>query len=197
MVASNPVQVKGICMLKFCAIGALAIAAIAAPVSAAVIVVPLGVIVVPPTQTTSPGVIFPADGASSGYYEFFISQPDTLTVSSFTNSAIGGTGVFAFSDIGLYEGTGIGGTLLQSGTVSARVDGTQTASLEEYKLGVGFYTIAYSGTVDGAPAGVGSSITFAAGNAVPEPASWALMLGGFGMMGGVLRSRRKTAVSFG
>lgn len=32
--------------------------------------------------------------------------------------------------------------------------------------------------------------------AVPEPASWALMLGGFGMIGGALRSRRKSAVTF-
>jgi len=33
---------------------------------------------------------------------------------------------------------------------------------------------------------------------VPEPASWAMMLVGFGAMGGVLRtSRRKVAVSFG
>ena len=32
--------------------------------------------------------------------------------------------------------------------------------------------------------------------AVPEPASWALMLGGFGAIGGALRSRRKAAVSF-
>jgi len=31
---------------------------------------------------------------------------------------------------------------------------------------------------------------------VPEPASWALMLGGFGLVGGVMRSRRKAAVSF-
>ena len=30
--------------------------------------------------------------------------------------------------------------------------------------------------------------------AVPEPASWALMVGGFGAVGGTLRSRRKTAV---
>jgi hypothetical protein len=29
------------------------------------------------------------------------------------------------------------------------------------------------------------------GGAVPEPASWALMLGGFGMVGGALRSRRR------
>ena len=32
---------------------------------------------------------------------------------------------------------------------------------------------------------------------VPEPASWALMLGGFGAIGGALRSRRRTAVRFG
>ena len=32
---------------------------------------------------------------------------------------------------------------------------------------------------------------------VPEPASWALMLGGFGMVGGAMRARRKTAVSVG
>ena len=31
---------------------------------------------------------------------------------------------------------------------------------------------------------------------VPEPASWAMMLGGFGLVGGALRSRRKAAVSF-
>ena len=31
---------------------------------------------------------------------------------------------------------------------------------------------------------------------VPEPASWALMLGGFGMVGGAMRSRRKSAVTF-
>ena len=31
---------------------------------------------------------------------------------------------------------------------------------------------------------------------VPEPASWALMLGGFGAIGSALRSRRKAALSF-
>jgi len=30
----------------------------------------------------------------------------------------------------------------------------------------------------------------------PEPASWAMMLGGFGLIGGAMRSRRKAAVSF-
>ena len=32
---------------------------------------------------------------------------------------------------------------------------------------------------------------------VPEPISWALMLGGFGTIGGLMRSRGKAAVYFG
>ena len=32
---------------------------------------------------------------------------------------------------------------------------------------------------------------------VPEPATWAMMLGGFGMVGGALRRRQRTAVTFG
>ena len=36
-----------------------------------------------------------------------------------------------------------------------------------------------------------------ANGAVPEPASWAMMLIGFGVIGGALRSRSRPAVSFG
>jgi hypothetical protein len=35
------------------------------------------------------------------------------------------------------------------------------------------------------------------GSDVPEPASWAMMLGGFGLIGGAMRTHRKAAVSFG
>ena len=31
---------------------------------------------------------------------------------------------------------------------------------------------------------------------VPEPASWLMMIGGLGLVGGALRSRRKTSVRF-
>lgn len=41
------------------------------------------------------------------------------------------------------------------------------------------------------------SVTVGTSGAVPEPASWALMLGGFGLVGGAMRSRRKAVVSFG
>ncbi|WP_414713640.1 PEPxxWA-CTERM sorting domain-containing protein [Sphingomonas sp.] len=38
--------------------------------------------------------------------------------------------------------------------------------------------------------------SFAAVAAVPEPASWAMMIGGFGVIGGAMRSRRKVSVRF-
>jgi len=40
-----------------------------------------------------------------------------------------------------------------------------------------------------------SEVTFST-RSVPEPASWAMMLGGFGAIGGAQRSRRKASVSF-
>jgi hypothetical protein len=68
------------------------------------------------------------------------------------------------------------------------VTGTQTLIISGNGVG------SYSGTVAFAPFGGGGNPQ----DAVPEPASWALMLGGFGMMGSVLRSsrRRNVAVNF-
>jgi len=40
------------------------------------------------------------------------------------------------------------------------------------------------------------SLTFVSGPAIPEPASWAMMIGGFALAGGALRQRRKVAVRF-
>ena len=40
------------------------------------------------------------------------------------------------------------------------------------------------------------TLTISVDGAVPEPASWAMMLGGFGAIGGALRARRKTSISF-
>jgi hypothetical protein len=39
------------------------------------------------------------------------------------------------------------------------------------------------------------TVTIALAGAVPEPATWAMMIGGFGLVGGALR-RRARAVSF-
>ena len=41
------------------------------------------------------------------------------------------------------------------------------------------------------------NLTYSVGSgAVPEPASWAMMLGGFGIVGGTLRARRKPSLTF-
>ncbi len=42
---------------------------------------------------------------------------------------------------------------------------------------------------------VADHITITAGNVVPEPATWALMIGGFGMAGAMLRRRRSAALA--
>ena len=195
-------------MLKSLMFGTAAAAALfAAPASAEIFDVPLGVIIVPPTQTFTPGLTFVAGnttGPTGANFQFTISQAMTLTVSSFTNSSIGGTGIFDFTSIGLFSGfiTGLNtlGTPLQTGTISS--DGnTKRASLNQFSLNQGNYTIAYRGTVTGPPSGVGSNITFAAGEVapgVPEPATWGMMILGFGTIGLVLRRRGKvrTTVSY-
>lgn len=66
--------------------------------------------------------------------------------------------------------------------------------------------VSFSGTAKSISfAGVANQIVFDdvtfgsadPGPRVPEPASWAMMLAGFGAIGGAMRSRRKAAVSFG
>jgi hypothetical protein len=178
-------------MIKILPFAAFALMAVQA--SAVTTIVPLGAINVPPTQSFSYGIKFTKNGANSGYYEFTISQAKTIGASSFTNSAVGNIGVFNFTTIGLYSGFGTSGTLLETGTIVPRAGGTTQAYLGEYMFGTGNYTIAYSGTVKGHPASVGSSITFALAT-VPEPASWALMVVGFGMVGFAAR-RRTTALT--
>lgn len=71
-------------------------------------------------------------------------------------------------------------------------------------LGAGdslFYVVADNGNYYNDSTGLRGTITYGLADtstlaAVPEPASWALMLGGFGMIGGALRSRRKANMRF-
>jgi hypothetical protein len=94
-----------------------------------------------------------------------------------------------------------------------------TGSFSDISLSAGSYWIGFigarlalpsfsnpAGSIQGTPhTGQGSSLGSTVGyelyasaaSPAPEPASWALMLGGFGLVGGALRTRRKIAVSFG
>ena len=66
---------------------------------------------------------------------------------------------------------------------------------------IGEYAREYNDAAGGHPGGTGGSrwstwiAEIDAGNTVPEPASWMMMIAGFGLVGAMTRSRRQTAVS--
>jgi len=87
-----------------------------------------------------------------------------------------------------------GGFDLSSLTIQGRIDCCDSRDLYNYQLFNGTSLVG-SGVLDARNAAHSATVEFASG-AVPEPASWAMMLSGFGLVGGAMRARRKTAVSF-
>ena len=86
------------------------------------------------------------------------------------------------------SGTGIGDTPIPLTFTSG--------SLEQYallglNLGAGTYTLHINGSYTGRVSSFGGDINFAA---VPEPATWAMMLLGFGAVGFAMRRRRQPAL---
>jgi len=65
--------------------------------------------------------------------------------------------------------------------------------LNDVVLGAGVHTITLHGAVVKGPASYSGTLNIAA---VPEPATWAMMIMGFGGMGAVLRRRKPATVSF-
>jgi hypothetical protein len=64
------------------------------------------------------------------------------------------------------------------------------AYIRPITLGPGEYTISVDGVASGGPSvGIGSNISFSA--AVPEPATWGMMIVGLGMVGSTLRLRAR------
>ena len=65
-----------------------------------------------------------------------------------------------------------------------------------FTSGVNTLTFSYSGAAQGlGDEAWGLSNVVVTGGAVPEPASWALMIVGFGMVGAAARSHRRVAVA--
>jgi hypothetical protein len=74
--------------------------------------------------------------------------------------------------------------------------GGGSTSFYKFDAGTGMSSFTWVDTDKYPSSGAILYSTGAPTNGVPEPASWALMLGGFGMVGGALRGSRKTAVRF-
>ena len=89
--------------------------------------------------------------------------------------------------------------------LSQHVDGSGlthqvgATSYNIYSAGNGNYNEFHFDTATGAQIGTSQFVTFfnvgpAMPDAVPEPATWAMMIGGMALVGGVARVRRQTAV---
>jgi hypothetical protein len=113
--------------------------------------------------------------------------------SDFSNAA---TGNGASSDIDFTSAT-----LTGNGTTTSytKLLGEPTALTElwgftPFEIAAGTYTLTISGKSFGDKATFAGNFNVAA---VPEPATWAMMVGGVGMVGGAMRRRRvSTKVSF-
>ncbi len=159
-----------------------------------------------------------SDAGGSGN---FANEPSANTIMFFTNSsnailnyAAGFTTGFSFwytsstsASVTVWDGLDGTGNLL--GTINLAAQNTQnctgdpTGSFCNWtNAGVAFGGTAKSINFGGTANQTGyDNITFgsdrATGGAVPEPATWAMMIGGFGMVGGAMRyRRRKTSISF-
>jgi hypothetical protein len=64
-----------------------------------------------------------------------------------------------------------------------------------YSINAGTIEINWAGT--GAPNDFRAIFDVAANGAVPEPATWAMLILGFGLLGGVMRSAKQTKLAYG
>lgn len=175
------------------AIAAAAIT-ISAPASAVTYVQSLGNVSVPPDTFFTPATNVVA-GSVDAYWNFTLSSVATLSGASFTST---NPGAVNFTSVGIYSGTA---TAASTGTpAGTRFAFNNVQEVNTFGNGIGYtpvtlaagtYTIYLTGTAASQNT-IGSSIRFSSLNAaaVPEPASWGMMLLGLGMVGAGLRSRR-------
>ncbi|WP_084582638.1 PEPxxWA-CTERM sorting domain-containing protein [Sphingomonas azotifigens] len=141
-----------------------------------------------PTGTIASGALTIGNALSGGYYNA-TGGPLELTLYDVSRSIVwlqqyNGKKDY-FEDLG--SGTVLGKILIDGAASS------YTIGLNED--GVRAFNAAYAQRIEFT---VGARLTTAPipPSGVPEPASWAMMLGGFGLLGGALRARRRTAVTY-
>jgi len=132
-----------------------------------------------------------------GYEETGLSNPFTAVL-DFTNTL---AGVYAFTLSTSSSAVNFTSALITGGTLGSPISLNLTSdvgpneywSLSNLALDAGNYVLTIQGTNTGAGSLAGN-VAFAA---VPEPATWALMILGFALVGGALRRRdREQRVRF-
>lgn len=130
------------------------------------------------------------------------SAPDQYSGSSGAANAIDGSTVGNYYGDGIYHSAGYPGSLtvtlaaptnLSSLTLYGRTDCCGSRDIYNVVISDAAGGQLYSGQLDASGSSNSATVTF--GNSVPEPASWALMLVGFGLAGSALRSSRKSALA--
>ena len=131
------------------------------------------------------------NGANTDTYSFTLLNAASLTTSLLGNSSAGGVGAFDFTTVFITGGSLVGQA---NYVVTPRgSSGSTTATMSPITLLAGSYTLTVNGTVSGAPSLYTGNLSFAQSTA-PEPATWGLMVLGFGAVGGALRTSRRKVV---
>ncbi len=179
-------------------LGATAMTVATAANATLVITTPTSVSVSGPSTTDSINYTF-------GYSDSDTNSPFSETV-SWVNDLAGiyaitlstvATSVNGPTDVDItaafVTGTGIGSPLSLSAN-PFNTDLIENYALAGQALGAGTYTLTVQGT-RGDSGSFGGNVAFEAA-AVPEPATWAMMLLGFGAIGWQLRRRRSSSLAF-
>jgi hypothetical protein len=107
------------------------------------------------------------------------------------------TGSNSITDLGGGDFALVGGVVVASGTLAPEFNTAATITDQSFAASGSFRYLSFNPTsvsVGGSPC-CGANVygldeLRVSGNGVPEPASWALMIGGFGLAGAMLRRRR-------
>jgi hypothetical protein len=164
------------------------------------------------TVTSSTNLTDPNPCCGSAPLNSSVSTIDGTTTIEFglnpTGNSFTSTFTFMTNEIaGTYNffvGTSTGGTVFDNVVVSGGTPGTTTTfappnSTVIQQFGIPLlantaYTVTIGGTSTRAAAGISGNLTIEA-NAVPEPATWAMMLLGFAGMGLVVSKRRRPVLA--
>ena len=180
-------------------LGAVAALGAASSANAAVMIVNSGTTVdVTGPTTLDGGLNFSLGYSDSGSSSPFIETlPWTNTLSGIYGITLSTTAAVAggANDVDITAAFLSGGSIL--GSLGLTPDGDNTDLNEDYSLnallGSGTYTLTIQGT-RGTTGSFGGNVAFTAA-AVPEPATWAMMLFGFGAVGFAMRRRRQPTLA--